>query len=240
MMDPWVAEVIGTGLLLLLGNGVVANAVLRETKGHSGGWVMICLGWGMAVFVAVWCTMDASGAHLNPAVTVGLAAAGMFAWDKVPAYVSAQLLGALIGAALVYWIYRPHYFATKDPDAKLATFCTGPAIRQPGYNFLSELAATFVLVFAVLMMPAGADVKPGLGALGALPVGLLVMTIGLTLGGPTGYAINPARDFSPRLAHALLPMPDKRDSDWSYAWIPVLGPLAGGLVAAALKVWVSR
>ncbi len=228
-MSPFTAEIVGTALLLLLGDGVVANVVLRRTKGAESGWIVISLGWGMAVFVAVFVVARFSGAHINPAVTLGLAAAGSFPWADVPAYIGAQMLGAAIGATLVWLQYRDHFAATEDSDLKLAVFCTGPEIRNPVSNLVSEVIGTFALVFAVLYM-ASADV--GLGALDALPVGLLVLAIGLSLGGTTGYAINPARDLGPRIMHALLPIPGKRDSDWGYAWIPVLGPVAGGLLAA--------
>ncbi len=229
-MTPFIAEIIGTALLLLLGNGVVANAVLSNTKGNGSGWIVITFGWGMAVFVGVFAVAPFSGAHINPAVTVGLAAAGKFPWADVPAYVLAQCIGGALGAAGVWLHYRPHYGVTKDFDAKLATFCTGPAIRDTPSNFASEVIGTFVLVFGVLYL---AEPEVGLGALDALPVGLLVLGIGLSLGGTTGYAINPARDLPPRLVHALFPMPGgKRDSDWGYAWIPVAGPIAGGLLAA--------
>ena len=238
-MTPFIAEIIGTMLLILLGDGVVANVVLRGTKGAASGWIVITLGWGMAVFVGVFAVAFYSGAHLNPAVTVGLAAAGKFPWADVPLYVAAQFVGAALGAVLVWLHYRLHFAATEDADAKLAVFCTGPAIRSTGTNFLSEVIGTFVLVFGVLYLAApnvaGMDgAQGGLGALDALPVGLLVLAIGLSLGGTTGYAINPARDLSPRLMHALLPIPGKRDSDWGYAWIPVAGPLAGGVLAALL------
>lgn len=245
-MNAYVAEFIGTALLILLGNGVVANVVLQRTKGNNGGWIVIAAGWGMAVFVAVLCVADYSGAHINPAVTLGLAAAGTFGWDLVPAYVLAQMLGGVCGAAIVYLFYRDHYHVTEDADAKLATFCTSAAIRSPGWNLFSEIVGTFVLVFAVLLisdptllLPGSVvgqeqQVQIGLGSLGALRVGLVVFAIGLSLGGTTGYAINPARDLGPRLAHAILPIPGKRDSDWAYAWIPVLGPLLGGVAAALL------
>ncbi len=238
-MTPFIAEIIGTMLLILLGDGVVANVVLCGTKGAASGWIVITLGWGMAVFVGVFAVAFYSGAHLNPAVTVGLAPAGKFPWADVPLYVAAQFVGAALGAVLVWLHYRLHFAATEDADAKLAVFCTGPAIRSTGTNFLSEVIGTFVLVFGVLYLAApnvaGMDgAQGGLGALDALPVGLLVLAIGLSLGGTTGYAINPARDLSPRLMHALLPIPGKRDSDWGYAWIPVAGPLAGGVLAALL------
>jgi glycerol uptake facilitator protein len=251
-MSPFAAEFIGTALLILLGNGVVANVVLHKTKGEGSGWLVIAFGWGMAVFVAVFCVGDISGAHINPAVTVGLAAAGKFPWASVPAYLMTQFLGAIAGAVLVYLLYKDHYAVTDDQSAKLATFCTRPQIRSAASNFFSEMVGTFVLVFAVLSMAvpelrfdnAGQAVagltsgQIGLGAIGALPVGLLVLAIGLSLGGTTGYAINPARDLGPRIAHALLPIPRKGDSDWPYAWIPVAGPLAGGVLAAAVHLWL--
>jgi glycerol uptake facilitator protein len=252
-MKEYIAEFVGTAILVLLGNGVVANVCLQKTKGHGAGWIVIALGWGMAVFVAVLCVSDISGAHLNPAVTIGLAAAGRFAWDRVAGFLAAQMLGGLVGATLVYLFYRDHYHATDDADAKLATFCTAPNIRNRPLNLVSEIVGTFVLVFAVLMaaepsldIGGGAagvgglsSPKLGLGALGALPVGLIVLAIGLSLGGTTGYAINPARDLAPRIAHALLPVPGKRDSDWSYAWVPVAGPIAGALLAAAVFAVIS-
>jgi glycerol uptake facilitator protein len=238
-MTPFVAEIVGTFLLILLGNGVVANVVLKETKGNDSGWIVITAGWGMAVFVAVFVTMDYSGAHLNPAVTLGLAAAGKFAWNQVGTYILAQMIGAALGQSLVWLSYRQHYEATEGRDEKMATFCTAPALRGTLNNFITELIGTFVLVFAVLYATApnfavAEGVTPGLGAIGALPVGLLVFAIGLSLGGPTGYAINPARDLAPRIMHTLLPIPNKRDSDWSYSWIPIVGPVAGALVAAGL------
>lgn len=230
-MTPFVAEIVGTALLLLLGDGVVANVLLRGTKGENSGWIVITVGWGMAVFVGVFAVAAFSGAHINPAVTIGLAVAGKFAWAKVPGYIAAQFLGGALGALLTWLHYRPHFGATEDKNLKLAVFCTGPAIRNSTSNFISETIGTFVLVFGVLYLAAP---EVGLGALDALPVGLLVLVIGLSLGGTTGYAINPARDLSPRIMHAVLPIPGgKRDSDWGYAWIPVLGPIAGGLIAAA-------
>jgi glycerol uptake facilitator protein len=230
-MSTFIAEIVGTAILILLGNGVVANVLLKDTKGEGSGWLVITTAWGAAVFVAVAIVAPISGAHINPAVTLGLAVAGRFAWTDVPAYWTAQMLGALLGAALVWLTYRQHYQLTDDKDAKLATFCTGPAINSPVDNFFSEVVGTFVLVLAVLKMSAP---EMGLGAMDALPVGLVVLVIGLALGGTTGYAINPARDLGPRIAHAILPIPSKRDSNWSYAWIPVLGPLTGGILAAVL------
>jgi glycerol uptake facilitator protein len=237
-MSPFMAELVGTALLLLLGDGVVANVVLDGTKGSRSGWIVVSGGWGLAVFVAVFVVAAFSGAHINPAVTVGLAAAGQFPWGTVPAYLAAQFIGAALGALVVWLHYYPHFAVTEDEDAKLAVFCTAPAIRLSVPNFVSEVVGTFVLVFGVLYLAAPSVAGPngtvgGLGALDALPVGLLVLVIGLALGGTTGYAINPARDLSPRIVHAIVPMPGgKRDSDWAYSWIPVAGPLVGGLLAA--------
>lgn len=230
-MSPFFAEFVGTALLVLLGNGVVANVILRKTKGQGSGLIVIAFGWAMAVFVAVFCVAAHSGAHLNPAVTLGMALSGKFSWTLAPWYVCAQMLGGLFGAFLVWVMYRQHFAQTDCADTKLAVFCTGPAIRNLPGNLASEVIATFVLVFAVLNM-----VSPtaSLGALDALPVGLLVLGIGVSLGGTTGYAMNPARDLSPRIMHALLPIPGKRDSDWRYAWVPVVGSLTGGVLAALL------
>src|SRR3954452_14356546 len=245
----YLAEFIGTALLVLLGNGVVANVVLPKTKGNGSGWIVITFGWGMAVFVAVWCVGPISGAHLNPAVTVGLAVAGKFSSDMAAGFICAQLLGGIVGGTLVFLLYRDHYIASDDPSAKLATFATAPAIRNLLSNLASEAVGTFVLIFAVLLAvepsitrgdaidPSLPGLKIGLGTLGALPVGLLVLSIGLSLGGTTGYAINPARDLGPRIAHAFLPVPGKRDSDWGYAWIPVLAPLIGSVLA--VLVWLG-
>jgi glycerol uptake facilitator protein len=239
-MNPVLAEFIGTMLLVTFGNGVVANVVLARTKGHNSGWIVIAAGWGLAVFVGVFSSQPFSGAHLNPAVTFAMAAAGKLAWAKVAGYVLAQMLGGIAGGALVFFFYREHFKATDDAGGKLACFCTAPNIRHLPQAFFCETVGTFLLVLPVFLMseatiriPGVADAVPlGLGALGALPVGALVFAIGLSLGGTTGYAINPARDLGPRIAHALLPVPGKRDSDWGYAWVPVLAPLLGGLLAA--------
>ena len=229
-MTPFFAEIVGTALLVLLGDGVVANVLLKGTKGQNSGWIVITFGWGMAVFAAVFCVAAFSGAHINPAVTLGLAIAGKFAWAAVPSYLIAQFIGGALGAFLTWLHYRPHFLHTENGDLKLGVFCTAPEIRNTGANFISEVIGTFVLVFGVLYIAAP---EVGLGALDALPVGLLVLAIGLCLGGTTGYAINPARDLSPRVMHALLPLgKGKRDSDWGYAWIPVFGPFAGGALAA--------
>ncbi len=231
-MTPFLGEVIGTALLVLLGNGVVANVVLEGTKGQNAGWIVITWGWGMAVFVAVFTVAAFSGAHLNPAVSLGLAIAGKFEWARVPMYCIAHFLGAGIGAFLVWLVYFPHFAITEDKNLKLAAFSTAPGIRNTASNLVSEIVGTFVLVFAVLFLAVSVF---GLGALDALPVGLLILAIGLSLGGTTGYAINPARDLGPRIIHAILPMPGgKRDSDWGYAWIPVVGPLIGGVLAGLL------
>jgi glycerol uptake facilitator protein len=244
-MNVYFAELLGTAILILLGNGVVANVVLDRTKGHGAGWIVICAGWGFAVYTAVLCVGETSGAHINPAVTVGLALAGQFDWGMVPGYIVAQLVGAIVGAVVVYVFYMKHYDLTVDADSKLATFSTSPNIRHIGLNFMCEVVATFVLVYAVLVITepsfewaetgAAAPVPVGLGSIGAVRVGLVVFAIGLSLGGTTGYAINPARDLGPRLAHAVLPIAGKRDSDWGYAAIPVVGPLLG----AALAAWLS-
>jgi glycerol uptake facilitator protein len=232
-MTPLLGEFVGTALLLLLGDGVVANVLLRRTKGENGGPIVITAGWGMAVFVGVFAVAKFSGAHLNPAVTLGLVIAGKFDAALAPGYILAQMAGAMVGSALVFLHYRQHFAATDDPALKLGVFCTAPAIRGTLDNLLSEVIATFVLVFGVLYL-ASPDV--GLGALDALPVGLLVFAIGMALGGTTGYAINPARDLGPRLIHALFPIPGKGSSDWGYAWIPVVGPLIGAVLAALLNL----
>ncbi|MBC7818076.1 MAG: aquaporin family protein [Planctomycetaceae bacterium] len=245
-MKACVAEFFGTALLVLLGNGVVANVLLDKTKGHGGGWIVITAGWAFAVFVAAVCTAELSGAHLNPAVTIAMALNDheQFAWNLVPGYLAAQLLGAFVGAILVYMFYLDHYNATANRDLKLATFCTGPAVRNLPLNFFCEALGTLVLVLAVLSFAApsfplpheGKDlpVKVGLGSVGAVQVALIVFSIGLSLGGTTGYAINPVRDLGPRLAHALLPIRDKRDSDWGYAAVPVFGPIVGAIAAVFL------
>ncbi|HTD92929.1 MAG TPA: MIP/aquaporin family protein [Chitinophagaceae bacterium] len=241
-MSPFLGEFIGTALLVLLGDGVVANVVLNKTKGNNSGWIVITFGWAIAVFTGVYISAGASGAHLNPAVTVASAILEKSKWADVPVYIGAQLLGAMAGALFVWLSYRQHFSATNDADAKLAVFCTGPAIRKPLDNFITEFIGTFVLIIGVLFIGTPADASGAafkLGALDALPVALLVLGIGLSLGGPTGYAINPARDFGPRLMHFILPIPGKRNSDWAYAWIPILGPLAGAVVAALVFKSIS-
>jgi glycerol uptake facilitator protein len=234
-MSPYLAELIGTAILILLGNGVVANVVLARSKGEAGGWMVIATGWGLAVAVAVYSVASVSGAHINPAVTVALATLGRFPWVDVPGYVMAQLAGAALGAALVWVVYLPHWALTPDAALKRAAFCTAPAVRHAPANLGAEIVGTAMLVVGVLAMLAPSNLDPRTGfasGLGPLLVGILVWSIGLSLGGPTGYAINPARDLGPRVAHALLPVAGKGDSDWAYAWVPVVGPLIGGLAGA--------
>lgn len=226
-------EFIGTAVLVLFGDGVVASNVLKKSKGENGGWVVITIAWGLAVMLGVFIAGPYSGAHLNPAVTLGLAAAGTFGWNLVVPYIVAQMLGGFVGAALVYAFYKDHYDATDDASLKLATFCTAPAIRNYGRNLFCEMLGTFVLVFVILALATeGNTPEMGMGSLGAFPVSMLIVALGMSLGGTTGYAINPARDLSPRLAHALLPIKDKGPSDWAYSWVPVVGPLAGAVLAA--------
>ena len=228
-MNYFLGEFIGTAMLIILGNGVVANVLLNKSKGQNSGWIVIVFGWSMAVFVGVYMSAAASGAHINPAVTLAFAWLGKITWDLVPAYIAAQVLGAMAGQLFVYIAYRPHYTATENTDLKMATFCTSPAIRSPFNNLFTEIIGTFILILGVLFI---ASPQSSLGALDALPVALLVLGIGLSLGGPTGYAINPARDLGPRIMHFILPMKNKRDSDWSYSWIPVVGPIIGSIAAA--------
>jgi glycerol uptake facilitator protein len=228
-MNNFLFEMTGTAFLILLGDGVVANVVLNKTKGNNGGWIVITFGWAIAVFVGVFISAAQSGAHLNPAVSIALATAGKFDWANVPLYIGAQFAGAMLGALLVWIVYKKHFDETTDADAKLAVFCNAPAIRNTFFNLATEIIGTFVLAFGIFHI-TGADVK--LGSLDALPVALLILGIGLSLGGPTGYAINPARDLGPRIMHFILPIKDKRDSDWGYSWITVVGPVIGGLIAA--------
>jgi glycerol uptake facilitator protein len=228
-MNNFLFELIGTAFLVLLGDGVVANVLLNKTKGNNSGWLVITFGWAIAVFVGVYIAAPQSGAHLNPAVTIGLAIAEKFDWAMVPMYIAAQFAGAIIGALLVWIAYKQHFDETADAGTKLAVFCNSPAIPNVPFNLITEMIGTFALVFAVFFI-TGADVK--LGALDALPVALLVLGIGLSLGGPTGYAINPARDLGPRIMHCLLPIKGKGNSGWTYSWVPVVGPLLGGILAA--------
>jgi glycerol uptake facilitator protein len=243
-MSPFSAELIGTMFLILLGAGVVANVILKGTKGFGGGWIVITTGWALAVFVGVVIAGPYSGAHLNPAVSIALAIAGKFPWVDVPLYILAQLVGAMLGAFLAWLIYRDHFNTTSDPDTQLAVFSTGPAIRNTTFNLLSEIIGTFVLVFVVFYF-SDAEIKEpkspiGLGSLGALPVAFLVWAIGLSLGGTTGYAINPARDLGPRIVHTLLPIKQKGSSNWKYAWIPVIGPIIGAVIAALLYMVLNE
>lgn len=249
-MNAVLAEFVGTALLVVFGNGVVANVVLSRTKGNNSGWIVITAGWAFAVFIGVFSSQAFSGAHLNPAVTLAMAQAGKFAWANVPGYVAAQMLGAITGASMVFLFYREHFKATEDANLKLACFCTAPNIRNLAQAFFCETVGTFLLVLPVFLMtdakikfPFGSSIGEatiGLGTMGALPVGLLVFAIGLSLGGTTGYAINPARDLGPRIAHALLPIPGKRDNDWGYAWVPVLAPLLGGSLAACANALLLK
>ena len=248
-MSPYIAEAVGTMILILLGDGVVANVLLARSKGQNSGWIVITVGWGVAVTIAVYAVGRISGAHLNPAVTIGLATIGSFPWPSVGGYIAAQMVGAFAGAVLVWLAYLPHWRLTEDPEAKLAVFSTGPAVRSAAANFMTEAIGTAMLLFGVLAIGANAEGWVQAGevdlsqvfsrALQPLLVGILVLGIGLSLGGPTGYAINPARDLGPRLAHEILPVPGKGSSDWAYAWIPVVAPIAGGIAGAALYTLVG-
>jgi glycerol uptake facilitator protein len=233
-MNIFLAETVGTMILILLGDGVVANVVLSKNKGEGGGgggaWIVITAGWGLAVAMAVYATGFISGAHINPAVTIPFAVAGVIPWSTVPAYLAGEFLGAFIGAVLVWLAYYKHFEATDNADLKLAVFCTAPAIRNTTWNLITEIIGTFMLILGVFgIFNANNGIASGVGP---YAVGMLVFGIGLSLGGPTGYAINPARDLGPRIAHFLLPVPGKRDSDWGYSWIPVVGPIIGGIIAA--------
>ena len=230
-MKPFFAEFFGTAMIIVFGGGVVSNVLLNKTKGNNSGWIVITFGWAVGVFTGVLIAAPFSGAHLNPAVTLGLAIVNKFSWSNVPLYVCAQILGAMFGALLVWLAYKKHFDATEDGDSKLSVFSTMPNIRSYWYNVITEIIGTYVLVLAVLYM---AEPEVGLGSLNALPVALVVLGLGLSLGGPTGYAINPARDLGPRIMHFLLPIPNKRDSDWSYSWVPILGPLLGAALAASM------
>lgn len=248
-MSPILAEFIGTAILLLFGCGVVANVILNKTKGNGGGWIVITWGWGMGVFIAVYTMGQFSGAHINPAVTIGLATAGLFDWVMVVPYILAQVAGGFFGGFLTWLAYKNHFDATEDAGTILAVFSTAPEIRNYGSNFITETIGTFILIFGVFYLTdpgfmdsngqmlqsitiGGQEVGFGLGSLAALPVGLLVFGIGLALGGPTGYAINPARDLGPRLAHAVLPIPNKGSNDWAYSWVPIAAPTVGAVLAA--------
>ena len=242
-MTAFTAEIIGTFLLILMGCGVVANVVLQGTKGQNSGWIVITTGWALGVYVGVVVAGPYSGAHINPAVTLSLAVAGKFPWAEVAPYICAQFIGAMLGALLVWLVYRDHFAATKDPEALLGVFGTGPAIRNLPRNLLAEVVGTFVLMFTILYFTNATLDNPGtvigLGSLGAIPVAFLVWGIGLSLGGTTGYAINPARDLGPRLIHALVPLTANGGSDWGYSWVPIVGPLVGGTLAALAYLALS-
>jgi len=232
-MTPFTSEFLGTALLILLGNGVVANVLLNKTKGQNSGWIVITFGWAIAVFVGVYASAAASGAHLNPAVTIA-DAVNTGNWSKVGTYISAQFLGAMVGSLLVWVAYKQHFDETTDADLKLAVFCNAPAIRNTAHNFITEIIATFAFMMGILTLTNNGEAV-NLGALNALPLALLVFGIGLSLGGPTGYAINPARDLGPRIMHFILPIKNKRNSDWGYSWIPVLAPIIGAVLAVLVK-----
>lgn len=245
-MTPWIAELLGTALLVLFGNGVVANVLLPQTKGNNSGWIVIAAGWGLAVYIGAFCSDKYSGAHLNPAVSIAMLVVGKLSLVQTIGYIVAQCIGAFIGASLVYLFYREHFKVAHDRDAKLACFCTGANIPNHRQSFFCELVGTYVLILPILLMIAptldlsalgatsssASEAKIGMGSLGLLPVALLVFGIGLSLGGTTGYAINPARDLIPRLVHEILPVPGKGKSHWDYAWVPVAGPIAGAVLAA--------
>jgi len=243
-MAPLFAEFFGTAILIILGDGVVANVVLQRTKGHDSGWIVITAGWAFGVTIAVYCVNSISGAHLNPAVSIALASIGSFPWNRVPLYIAAQVAGGFVGGVIVWLAYLPHWKATPDPTSKLAVFSTIPAIRAPGANFGSELIGGFMLVLALLAVLGPGNFVPGSDlakGIGPVLVGVIVMAIGLSLGGPTGYAINPARDLGPRIAHAVLPIEGKGTSDWQYALIPIIAPTVGGMLGALCYrlVWKS-
>lgn len=236
-MSPYLAEYLGTTMLVLMGNGVCANVNLSETKGHDSGWIVIATGWGLAVAFAVYLVNAHSGAHLNPAVTLGMVVIGKFSWAAAPAYIAAQMAGGVTGATLVWLAYYPHWRATKDPGKILGSFCNTPAIRHTPANLFCEAVGTFALMMGVLAILTPENLIPNSGfkeALAPLLVGVTVWLIGLSLGGPTGYAINPARDLGPRIAHFLLPIANKGDSNWQYGWVPVFGPLCGAVAAAVV------
>ena len=245
-MIEYFGEFLGTMILIILGNGVVANVNLDKTHSFGAGWIVITFGWSMAVFVAVLVTADLSGAHLNPAVTLGLAFSGLFDWVKVAPFIICQVLGAMAGASIVYLFFKNHFNITETPGMRKACFCTAPAIRDYKSNFFSEMVGTFILILAVLLISLPqleyvslGSSKVGMGSLGALPVAFVVFSVGLSLGGTTGYAINPARDFGPRIVHALLPLKNKDNNDWQYAWIPIAGPVAGAGLAAAVYLLIN-
>lgn len=235
-MSIFLSEFLGTAILIALGNGVVANVVLNKTKGHNSGWIVIAFGWAIAVFVGVYISAKYSGAHLNPAVTIALLYLKKISWQVVPQYLAGQLLGAMAGSVIVWLAYLQHFKATENAASTLAVFATSPAIKSSKHNFITEFLGTFVFVFAILFIVSPLN---SLGSLDALPVALLVLGIGLSFGGPTGYAINPVRDLGPRIIHQLLPLTHKGSSEWRYAWVPVFAPLAGGLLAAVIFTLVQ-
>lgn len=245
-MIEYFGEFLGTMILIILGNGVVANVNLDKTHSFGAGWIVITFGWSMAVYVAVIISADMSGAHLNPAVTLGLAFSGLFDWVKVAPFILFQILGAMAGATIVYLIFKNHFRITERAGVKKACFCTAPAIRDFKSNFFSEVVGTFILILAVLLISLPqldyvslGSSKVGMGSLGALPVALVVFAVGLSLGGTTGYAINPARDFGPRIMHTLLPIKNKDNNDWQYAWIPIAGPVVGAGLAAIVYLLIN-
>ena len=236
-MSALLAELFGTAILIILGDGVVANVVLQRSKGYNSGWIVIAAGWAFGVTIAVYCVNSISGAHLNPAVTIALASIGTFPWARVPGYIIAQIAGGFLGGVIVWLQYLPHWAATPDANTKLAVFSTAPAIRKSGANLIAEVIGGFMLVFALLAVISPGNFVPGselAKGFGPVLVGVIVASIGLSLGGPTGYAINPARDLGPRIAHAVLPIAGKGTSDWGYAWIPIVGPTIGGVIGAVL------
>ncbi|HEY7232950.1 MAG TPA: MIP/aquaporin family protein [Gemmatimonadaceae bacterium] len=243
-MSALLAELFGTAILIILGDGVVANVILQRSKGYDSGWIVITSGWALGVTIAVYCVNSISGAHLNPAVTIALATTGTFPWARVPGYIAAQIAGGFLGGVIVWLTYLPHFAATPNADTKLAVFSTTPAIRRYGANLVAEIIGGFMLVFALLAVISPGNFVPGselAKGFGPVLVGVIVAAIGLSLGGPTGYAINPARDLGPRLAHAVLPIAGKGGSDWAYAWIPIVGPIIGGALGAILYhlLWKS-
>ncbi len=231
-MSAFVAEIIGTAMILLFGCGVVAGVLLDKSKSNGGGWIVITFSWAIGVVFGIYAAGQFSGAHLNPAVTIALAIAGKFSWNLVPIYIAGQFIGAMIGSTLVYYAYLPHWKETKDAGLKLAVFSTGPAIRHPVSNFLCEFISTFVLMFVIMIIGANKYAE----GLGPVVVGILILGMGLSFGGPTGYALNPARDLGPRIMHAILPIPGKGDSDWGYSWVPVVAPICGASCASLLAV----
>lgn len=244
-MNGFLGEVIGTMLLILLGNGGVANVLLAKTKGNNSGWIVITTGWALGVFTGAFVSASASGAHINPVVSIALAITRGISWVQVPVYIIAQIIGAFLGATLVWIMYLPHWPETKNAGYKLAIFCSVPAIRNYTTNLIGEIICTFVLVFGIFCIKgvtfasAGSTVNVSMGTLGVIPVAFLVWAIGLSLGGPTGYAMNPARDLGPRIAHFILPIAGKGDSDWKYSCIPVVGPIIGAIIAAVLYLIIK-